>query len=115
MSGVDFHYADGVFVKAITIERTGSLVPQHAHQYDHTSFVAAGEVMAWRDGEYVGRITAPSGLLIVKGAKHSFLTCQPNTVILCIHNLHGSGAVALLAEHEFTPGEVAQLLSEVVV
>ena len=109
----DHHFADGVFVKAITVE-AGALVPQHAHAYDHTSFLAAGEVMAWCDGDYLGRIKAPRGVLIKAGKRHSFLTVEPS-VLLCIHNLHGDAAVKVLDEHEFTPGEVAELLSQVVI
>lgn len=110
MSEIDFHYADGIFVKAITVPDAGSMVPQHAHCWDHVSFIAAGEVEAWCEGKHLGRFKAPAGIFIEKGKKHAFLTWEPNTVLLCIHSLHGEEQVAVLAEHQLTPDDAMALV-----
>lgn len=97
---IDFHMADGVFVKHIVIPAGGSIVPQHVHEYDHTSFLAKGAMYVWEDGVPQGRLDAPQGILIKAGVKHLFQTIEDDTVLLCIHNLHGEQAVKVLAEHE---------------
>ena len=107
----DWHFADGILVKSITLE-AGCAVPQHAHAYDHTSFVASGEIMAWRDGIYLGHFVAPCGLNIPAGTKHAFVSVLP-TVLLCIHNLGSENAVRVLAEHEMTLEDVADLAAGV--
>ncbi len=66
----DHSFADGIFVKSLVVAKAGSLVPQHAHQLDHVTFVAAGEIMAWKDGALLGRFKAPQGIFIEAGANH---------------------------------------------
>lgn len=99
-SEIDFHMADGVFIKHIVIPAAGSIIPQHIHEYDHTTFLAKGSMHVWEDGVAKGRLDAPAGILIKAGVKHLFQTVADDTVILCIHNLHGEGAVKVMAEHE---------------
>ena len=97
---VDFSCADGIFVKSVAIAKSGTLLPQHAHVWDHTSFIARGRVSVWIDDTRLGEFAAPSHVLIRKGCFHRFLTLEDETVILCMHNLHGAEAVAVMAEHE---------------
>lgn len=111
---IDFHFADGIFVKHIVIEKPGYMVPQHAHELDHVSFLATGSVRAWRDGKLLGEYHAPAGIFIEAGAKHAFLTLAPNTTLLCIHNLGSEKSVRVLAEHELTAADVAELLRPVI-
>lgn len=107
------HLADGVLVNAYSFPERLTVVPQHAHALDHTSYIAAGGVYAWIDGVYRGRHSAPCGLFIPAGVKHAFLTTEPNTVLLCIHNLHGAAAVKVLAEHELTLADAVELVRPV--
>lgn len=111
---VEFHTADGLYIRQIVLPQAGLLVPSHAHAWSHSTAVATGEVMAWKDGAFLGRFVAPAVMFIEAGAKHSFLTIRP-TILYCLHNLHGAEAVRILAEHEFTPQEAASLMREVVV
>jgi quercetin dioxygenase-like cupin family protein len=104
------HIADGVLVNAYTFAERHTVVPQHAHALDHTSYIAAGGVHAWIDGVYRGTHRAPCGLFIPAGVKHAFLTTEPATVLLCIHNLHGANAVKVLAEHELTVEDAVALV-----
>ena len=98
--GQEWHMADGVMVKEMRIPRAGTIVPQHAHAFDHTSFVARGSVRFWREGEDRGVIQAPHGLFIEAGVKHRFDALEDETVVLCIHNLSRTpGRVEIAAEH----------------
>lgn len=97
--GVEIHTADGCFVKQISIPKKGSVVAQHKHHWDHTSVLAYGSVILWKDGVINGRYDAPQGILIKAGVAHSFQTVTDNTVILCIHGIHSEEAQKLLREH----------------
>jgi hypothetical protein len=100
--------ADGIFILPMTLKIAGSIVPQHSHKYDHTSYIAAGAVKAWKDGAYIGEFKAPTGILIEAGTMHRFLTLEPNTTILCIHNFTHPDAVAVLAENGYTAAELLE-------
>lgn len=97
--GKEYTAADGIFVKEMTIPRSGTLVPQHSHEYDHTSFLATGSIRAWADGVLLGEFTAPYPLFVKAGVKHSFLSLQDNSLILCLHNILRTGAVEVREEH----------------
>jgi hypothetical protein len=93
--------ADGVFVKAIKIARMGTLIPQHAHVYEHSSVVAMGAIRVWRDGEFLGDFRALTAIVIPACAKHLFQALEDNTVVFCVHNVERSlGAVEIAEEHQ---------------
>lgn len=93
----------GVFVKEMLTPEAGTLIPQHAHTYDHISFLAAGAVRVWRNNVLVGDFTAPESIKIPALAKHRFLTLENWTLILCIHALADGETEADLIheEHQF--------------
>lgn len=97
---VEFHTADGLFIKQMFIAKAGTLIPQHSHAWDHTSMLATGSVRLWADGVRVGDFQAPTGILIKAGVKHLFQSLEDGTTVYCIHNLHGEEAVKVLAEHQ---------------
>ncbi len=96
---VDRITADGVFIRTMKFESAGTIIAQHTHPYAHTSFVASGAVQLWQDGSYAGSFSSGSAILIEKGVAHKFLTLEPNTTILCIHNWLNPEAAAFLREH----------------
>jgi quercetin dioxygenase-like cupin family protein len=98
--GVEINTADGVFIKQMVIPDHGTIVPQHSHQWDHTSMVASGSVAVWKGREFLGIFEAPTGIFIKAGIKHTFQSLEDNTIIYCIHNLHGEQAVRVLEEHD---------------
>lgn len=102
--GIEIFTADGVFIKEMRIPKARTLVPQHSHAYDHTSMLARGSIRMWRDGAYCGEKVAPCGIFIAAGVKHSFLSLEDDTIIYCVHNLHGSEAVEVVEEHEIVGG-----------
>lgn len=83
----EVHLYGGVFVKSMVTPDAGTVIPQHSHKYDHLSYLAAGAVEVWTDGEAMGVFEAPSAIRIPAGAKHTFKTLHPWTLILCIHSV----------------------------
>lgn len=94
-----YMYGD-VFVKEMLVPDAGTLVPQHAHTYDHLSYLAAGSVAIYQEGELIGGYDAPCGIPIPAREKHSFYTLAPNTLILCIHNASHGEAADIHEEHQ---------------
>lgn len=97
---IEFYSTDGVFVKTMHIKHANVLVPQHSHEYDHLSMLAKGSVRVWRDGVILGDFTAPVGIEIKARTKHKFLSLEPDTLVLCIHNVSRTGQVDIHAPHE---------------
>lgn len=82
----DIKFADGIFVKSTRFQLAGMVAPQHAHSYDHISFIASGAVRIEVDGECLGDFVAPVGIVIKARKRHFFTILAPDTVVLCIHN-----------------------------
>lgn len=80
---------DGVFIKQMAMALKGTFVAQHSHTYDHVSMLATGSVRIFADAEVLGEFKAPCGILIKAGVKHTIESLEPNTIIYCVHNLHG--------------------------
>jgi quercetin dioxygenase-like cupin family protein len=92
----------GIFLKTWTVADAGTLLPQHAHAYDHLSMIVSGAVRVWRGGEMIGEYAAPATVRIPAEVMHTFLTLQDDVVIACIHAVDASEAdVAIAAEHHF--------------
>lgn len=87
----EFHLADDIFIKSGLFKKPGTVIAQHSHEYDHTSFIATGGVRAWCDDEYLGEFIAPISIFISKHTKHTFITSAENTLLLCIHNISRNG------------------------
>lgn len=92
---------DNIFIKAIVLAKAGMAVPQHAHKYGHTSYLARGSVDVWCDNESLGHFVAPCALWVEAMKKHTFITLEDDTLILCIHNIYLSGEVEVAELHEF--------------
>lgn len=102
---VDIMMADGIFIKQITVPNAMTLIPQHAHVYDHTSMIAVGAFRVWKDGALLGDIHAPTGLLIEAGAKHAFLSLTDGATLYCIHNVSRTGEMEIQEEHQIVGRE----------
>lgn len=97
---VDFSLADGIFIKSGLFKRANRIVPQHSHEYDHTSFIATGAVNAWCEDEFMGHFVAPASIFIKAHCKHTFQTTEPDTLVMCIHNISRTGMIDLHDLHE---------------
>lgn len=99
---INFSLADDIFIKSGLFKKIPAFVPQHSHEYDHTSFIAAGSVNVWCDGEDMGVFRAPAPILIKARCKHMFEILEENTLILCIHNIARTGLIEIHDLHELT-------------
>lgn len=98
--GVEIRMTDGIFIKQITVPKAMTLIPQHAHTYDHTSMIAVGAFRVWKDGELLGDVQAPTGILIEAGVKHTFLALTDGATLYCIHNVSRTGEMEIQEEHQ---------------
>lgn len=98
--GKEYTAADGVFIKEMRIPKAGTLVPQHSHEHDHTSYVAKGSVDVWADDVFLGQCDAPHPIYIRAGVKHRFRSREDDTLVLCIHNVSRTGSVEVREEHQ---------------
>lgn len=89
---------DGVFIKQMYLEHADTLVPQHSHQYAHTSMLAKGSVRVWAGSELLGDFKAPYPIFIKAREFHRFLSLEPDTLIYCIHNASRKGVVEIHQE-----------------
>lgn len=109
--GVEIRMADGIFIKQITVPLAMTLIPQHAHTYDHTSMIAVGTFRVWKDGALVGDVSAPTGLLIAAGIKHAFLSLTAGATLYCIHNVSRTGEMEIQEEHQLVGRECPSWVS----
>jgi hypothetical protein len=92
----------GIYMKLFRVPAADTLVPTHAHTYDHITAVLQGMVRVWRDGVLVGDFMAPATVRIPAGCKHAFRTLTPSATFACIHNadhVDSDGDPAVEAEH----------------
>lgn len=85
-TSIDIRLVDGVFVKSNHFRRAGTFAPQHAHHFDHLSYIASGAVRVTADGVLLGEFAAPASIVIPARVQHLFETLADDTVVLCIHN-----------------------------
>lgn len=97
--GVEFHSADGVWLKQIVMPKKDTILPQHVHAWPHLTMVATGAVIVWVDGKILGRFDAPAGIKIEAGKAHAFQALGDNTTLWCIHGLHSEAAQQMVREH----------------
>lgn len=97
---------DGVQVKKIVVPNSGTYLAQHSHEYPHLTVIAGGSVDVWKnEHEYYGRFENGAVFEIAAYQKHRFQTLSDRTIILCVHNISRSGAIAV-AEENSLPGLV---------
>ena len=89
----------GIFLKTWTVQDAGTLIPQHAHAYDHITYLVSGTLRAWRDGELLGDFHAPAALKIPARSLHKFLTLTDGAVFACIHAVGDAEDVEIAKEH----------------
>lgn len=98
---MEFHSADGVFVKEMRIPKAGTIVAQHSHSYDHTTMLAKGRMRVSVVGQHrtEGAVyQAPAGIFIPAKVMHMLESLEDDTIAYCIHRERDGGA-AVEAEH----------------
>ncbi len=97
---VEWHTDDSIYIRHVRIKLAGTMLPQHAHQFGHHTLLSHGAVRVWCEtAVQYERLEAPAVIYIDAGVKHTFLALEDETVLACVHNLHGEEAVAVLAEN----------------
>lgn len=97
---IEWAIEDGIFIKQMYLEKKGTVVPQHSHEYDHVSMLAVGSVAVWVDGVLIGEMKAPKPITIKAHKKHTFMSLEDGTTIYCIHNISRTGEVDIHEEHQ---------------
>ena len=90
--------AEGVFTKTILIAEAGTFIPQHSHASAHLTVVVSGRVRVWAADDYLGEWQAMSSVLIPAHIMHTFQSLEPNTTLLCVHDVSRQ-PVTVLAEN----------------
>lgn len=103
LGGVEIVTADNVSIMQISAFK-GTEIPQHSHEYDHTTLVTSGKVKVFRGDKCLGIYTAPSTVYIMAGEKHRFEILE-DADLWCIHNIARNGSVEVKAEHRLCLGE----------
>lgn len=74
----------GMCVRMIELEKAGYMVPQHTHDFGHTTLIASGSVRMWVEEEYKGQFDAPCLKYVEPNKKHVYQAVKDNTVMACI-------------------------------
>jgi quercetin dioxygenase-like cupin family protein len=96
---VEIKLTDDLFIKTAVVAKAGTVIPTHAHAYDHVTLLAVGRMAVWVDEDMLGDYTGPCGILIRAHKKHSLVTMTDGVVFACIHALHGTEGVEIEEEH----------------
>lgn len=89
----------GIFLKTWTVPDAGTLIPQHAHTYDHLTYLVHGVLRVWQDGEMLGDFHAPAALKIPAHTMHRFLSLTDGVVFACVHAVGDADDAAVAEEH----------------
>ena len=93
----------GIYALTWTVQDSGTLLPQHQHEFPHISYCISGVVRVWCGDEQLGDFAAPCAIKIAAQQPHSFLTMTDNVTILCLHNadhLDEADEPAVAAHHD---------------
>lgn len=74
----------GICVRMIYLEKAGYVVPQHTHEYGHTTLISSGAAALWVDGAWQGDFVAPCLRYVQPNAEHVYQALADNTVLSCI-------------------------------
>jgi len=86
---------DDLFIKTAVVADAGTIIPTHAHGYDHVTLLAYGSMRVVAGDTMLGDFTGPVGILIKAHVMHTMITLTDGVVFACIHALHGTDGVAV--------------------
>lgn len=95
----DWEEADGIGLRWAKFA-AGTVVPQHAHSYDHVSLIPLGEVILEEEGMDVSvKLVGPTAIVIKAHRKHIFRFVTDG-MLVCIHNTERTGSIEVESEHQ---------------
>lgn len=77
----------GLYFRSVFLEQEGTIIPQHVHDHDHATYIGAGAVRVWVDGELLGDFEAGMAVPVSSGKFHQFQSIAPNTRLACVHDV----------------------------
>ena len=80
--GIKHHFSSGVYAKEMHVP-AGYIVGSHAHEFDHMSMLAKGEVIVKTDNDEQHYV-APTVVTIKKGIHHEIHALK-DSIWFCIH------------------------------
>lgn len=83
----------GIYFRSVLLVKPGTYIPQHSHDHDHATLVAAGRARLWVDEQHQGDFEAGRAIEIRAGRKHLFLALEPNTRLVCVHDIASAESV----------------------
>ena len=98
--GVTVTTTDGVKIVQMIIPRAGTIVPQHAHKYAHTTMVAHGSVRV-ETAEGSTTLTAGARIYVPAGDMHCLTSLEDGCICYCIHNVGRTGDIEIEAENSY--------------
>lgn len=75
----------GLTFRATLLVNVGDTVPQHVHDYEHATVIAAGKARLWIDGMHKGDYAAFQVIAIEANREHVFQALEPMTRLACVH------------------------------
>lgn len=93
----------GIYYKVWTVPDAGTVIPQHAHAYDHLTAIMEGGVHVTMPDGKVWEYWGPDTINIPAHHKHSFLTLTDDVTLACIHNAdhaEADGEPIVTEEHQ---------------
>jgi hypothetical protein len=91
----------GIYYKLYSVPEAFTVMPQHAHDYDHITALLQGDVVVNFGDNTALSFSAPATIRVRARRKHNFVTLTPNVVLACIHNADrlGDGEPAIHQHH----------------
>lgn len=79
----------GIWCKRWTLPEAGMVVPQHAHSFDHLTYVVSGSIRVWRGNVLHVCVDyhAPCAIRVAARQPHTFQALEAGVVLLCLHNM----------------------------
>jgi quercetin dioxygenase-like cupin family protein len=74
----------GICVRVTKLEKVGYMVPQHSHEFGHTTLIASGAVAFFLEGQYVKDLVAPAIQYVEPNKQHVYQALMDNSVLACI-------------------------------
>lgn len=83
----------GLYFRSILLEEAGHVVPQHVHDHDHATMIAAGAARLWVNGIWQRDYQAGQAASIEAGQTHLFQSLAPKTRLVCIHDVASADSI----------------------
>lgn len=79
--------AAGLYFRSLWLPVAGMVVAQHVHDYDHATLVGSGRARGYCDGQLLGEKGRGEVFEITAGCAHAFEAVEPETLLVCVHDL----------------------------